>query len=357
MIFFRPFTINKIKLLADYYLSLLFYKSKILSSLYYAFFSRSFDREHQAVLEGKIIHIRDIYWNKINYYLVIRNIHRIEKGLLMRPRREIFGKNYIKETIDCYENIVRCSREDLDDQIKWFHDVLDMYFNVVGHDEEIDQEKQRFLNLQSSYKTDTENRKKHIPYHRLPKEKNLISLDSFFALSKQRRSVRWFTEEKVPRKLIDKCIEVASQSPSACNRQPFTFYIIDDKNILNKVVDLPMGTSGYAQNIPVFVVVVGNLNAYFDERDRHLIYIDASLASMSFMFALETTGLSSCPINWPDIEKREKKLQKILKLKNYQRPIMCMAVGYPDPKGLVASSEKKSLNKIRVYYSEDSYSA
>ncbi len=350
---FRPFTINKIRLLVNYYLSLLFYKSKIMSSLYYALFSRSFHREHQAVLEGKIKHIRDIYWNKNNYYLVIRNIHRIEKGLLMRPRKEIFGKNYIKETIDCYEKIILSHHENLNDQVKWFHDVLDMYFNVVGYDEVIDREKQRFLNLQNTYKTDTENRKKHIPYNRLLKEKNLVSLDSFFALSKQRRSVRWFTEEKVPRKLIDKCIEVASQSPSACNRQPFTFYIIDDKNILNKVVDLPLGTTGYAHNIPVFIVVVGNLNAYFDERDRHLIYIDASLASMSFMLALETTGLSSCPINWPDIEKREMKLQKVLNLNNYQRPIMCMAVGYPDPKGLVASSEKKSLDKIRVYYPED----
>lgn len=333
-----------------YYPPLMFYKSRLLSSLYYALISRAFDREHQAVLDGKIRHIRDIYKNKFNYYLLIRNTHRIEKGLLLRPEKEVFAKKYIRETLDSYETLSLSSVDKSKEQIKWFHDVLEMYFNVTGSDPVIDRERERFVALQKKGISGTGNTKKHLPYQRNIENRNPVTLDDFFALTKQRRSVRWFTDEKVPREIIDQCIAVASQSPSACNRQPFTFYIIDNKDTLKEVVELPMGTQGYAHNIPVFVVVVGNLDAYFDERDRHLIYIDASLASMSFMLALETTGLSSCPINWPDIEKREKKLQKALKLKNYQRPIMCMAIGYPDPKGLVAFSQKKSLGDLRIYY-------
>lgn len=70
---------------------------------------------------------------------------------------------------------------------------------------------------------------------------------------------------------------------------------------------------------------------------------------MSLMLALETLGLSSCPINWPDIEMREKKMDKFLKLEPYQRPIMCMGIGYPDPEGMIAYSEKKQLDHIRSY--------
>jgi nitroreductase len=110
-----------------------------------------------------------------------------------------------------------------------------------------------------------------------------------------------------------------------------------------------MGVKGYVDGIPMMIVVVGNLDAYFHERDRHLIYIDGSLASMSFMLGLETLGLSSCPINWPDIDRLEKKMQKALKLEKYQRPIMCMAVGFPHPEGKVAYSEKRSLEYIRKY--------
>ncbi|MGH2624131.1 MAG: nitroreductase family protein, partial [Sphingobacterium sp.] len=83
--------------------------------------------------------------------------------------------------------------------------------------------------------------------------------------------------------------------------------------------------------------------------DRHVIYIDASLASMSFMLALETMGLSSCAINWPDIETREQKMDKFLNLKAHQRALMCIGVGYPDPEGLVAYSEKRPLDQIRKY--------
>jgi nitroreductase len=125
--------------------------------------------------------------------------------------------------------------------------------------------------------------------------------------------------------------------------------VLDDKALVEDVVNLPMGTKGYAHSIQTFIVVVGHLDAYFDERDRHLIYIDASLANMSLMLALETLGLSSCPINWPDIEEKEKQMGDFLGLEDYDRPIMCIGVGYPDPEGKVAFSEKRELRKIRKY--------
>ncbi len=112
-----------------------------------------------------------------------------------------------------------------------------------------------------------------------------------------------------------------------------------------------MGVKGYADNIPMLLISVGFLDAYFDERDRHLIYIDASLANMSLMLALETLGLSSCPINWPDIEHLERKMEKLLNLKKFQRPIMCIAVGYPHPDGKVAYSEKRNIKKLKRIHS------
>jgi nitroreductase len=60
------------------------------------------------------------------------------------------------------------------------------------------------------------------------------------------------------------------------------------------------------------------------------------------MLALETLGLSSCPINWPDIESREKMLSSKLDLRFHQRTIMLIAVGYAEPEGGVPFSQKKS---------------
>jgi hypothetical protein len=37
-----------------------------------------------------------------------------------------------------------------------------------------------------------------------------------------------------------------------------------------------------------------------------------------------------------------------------ERPVMCIAVGYPDPDGLVAYSQKKPLGQLRRYNLERS---
>src|SRR5690606_22332573 len=112
------------------------------------------------------------------------------------------------------------------------------------------------------------------------------------------------------------------------------------------VAKLAMGTSGFVENIQTLIVVVGDLSAYPFERDRHCIYIDASLASMQLMLALETMGLSTCPINWPDIESREMKMQEMLSLPHYLRPVMLIAVGYADKDGGIPYSQKKSSQTL-----------
>ncbi|WP_442589253.1 nitroreductase family protein [Pedobacter sp. AW31-3R] len=256
------------------------------------------------------------------------------------------------ETIDSFEGIWKIHNQDNSNpQLKWFKDVISEYFaHIASNDAFIESLGQRFNTILSSdLNADCNDLTKSVPYKRLHENRSNISYDEFFRLSKQRRSVRWYLKKPVPRELIDKAILAANQSPSACNRQPFEFRIIDDPELVSKVIKYPMGTTGYGHSIPVMVVIVGNLDAYFDERDRHVIYIDASLAAMSMMLALETLGLSSCAINWPDINDREYKMSQFLNLQPHQRTIMCMGVGYPDPDGLVAFSEKRNLTQIRKY--------
>jgi nitroreductase len=97
------------------------------------------------------------------------------------------------------------------------------------------------------------------------------------------------------------------------------------------------------------IVVVGDLSNYFSSRDRHTMYIDASLSVMAFLYALETIGLSSVVINWPDFGLLEKKMKKKLNLKTYERPIMLLAVGYAKEDGMIPCSKKKPLEELRSY--------
>lgn len=319
------------------------------SSLYYALFSPAFRRETQAVLQGRLRYHRDVEQPRQSSALLRRNIHRIEKGLLMRPLRPTFALDYIGETLDCYAHALEntlgtegASR----DELQWAHDVFARYFAASAAHPLVDALAKRFSALPPPDGTLC---LPTTPYRRELQRATPVTYEQLLELATLRRSVRWFLPRPVPRETVDRAIQIAALSPSACNRQPFQFRIFDEPGLVQKVAALPQGTEGYRENIPMIVVVVGRLRCYFDERDRHLIYIDGSLAAMSLALALETLGLSSCLINWPDVPARERKMARLLGLMPDERPIMLIAVGFPDPEGLVAASIKKPLCELRSY--------
>jgi nitroreductase len=282
-----------------------------------------------------------------NLYLLRRNIHRIEKGILMRPRKNIFAVRFIEETVDCFNSVVQVSKQNDDPQVKWAYDVLTEYFKITAPHPLRDRAYKVFSSI--SFDGTIGQAKKYVPYQRAADVDHKVTIEDLYELAKYRRSVRWFTSKSVESNKIDKALEIASQSPTACNRQPYKFKIFQDKALVEKLVRMPMGTGGFAENIKNIVVVIGDLSAYPFERDRHLIYIDSSLAVMSFIYGLEVQGIGSCVLNWPDVKKKEEEVSEYLGLKSDERVIMFMAIGYPDNEGSVAFSQKKSLSDLRQY--------
>lgn len=328
----------------DLYIIKVFSLSGLSSSFYFLVFSQKFRREHKAVLNGRLEYRHSLINIKNSSILLRRNIHRLEKGLIMQPRREYFAESYIEETLDCYGSCLTSGSID-SNEIKWANDVLSEYFDSVIDTKVISRMRCIYQNLPTPVKLSTES-EKYIPYKRSEQVTNVMSAQELEALYIKRRSVRWYLEKEVPANNIYKAIELASLAPSACNRQPYEFIVISNPTKAVNVAKLAMGTAGFAENIRSLIVVVGDLSAYPKERDRHVIYIDASLAAMQFMLALETLGLSSCPINWPDIESNEKRLANELNLPSYKRPVMLISVGYADPLGKIPYSQKKSAELL-----------
>ena len=323
-------------------------RNRRLSSVYYAFFYPRFSREHFAVLNGQRLFKSQKRIVSGSSSLLRRNIHRLEKGLIMVPRKDIFALAYIKETVAAYIiAIQKPETESCSNELNWAHDVLVQYFSVCKSHPVIDQCRDSFEQSQPAFHRGQPDRSDTFsPYKRDVLAKPPVSYEQLLELARQRRSVRWFKQIPVPRDLVEKAVHIAGLSPSACNRQPFDFRFFDDPNLLSKVAALPTGTVGFADNFPLIGAVIGNLGHYYDEKDRHVIYIDGGLASMSLLLALETLGLSSCCINWPDIEEREACAQKLLGLSPSERPVMFIAIGYADPEQLVPYSEKKSIQQI-----------
>ncbi|MDY6919318.1 MAG: nitroreductase family protein [Pseudomonadota bacterium] len=274
----------------------------------------------------------------------------------MKPRKPVFGLAYIEETVLAFEICMENQGErPLSQELLWARDVLQEFFSKVDSQGNplLRQCKDRYESalkgVQDHCQPSTaQQATRKIPYRR-DLSSRPVTPDAFRALCIKRRSVRWFLDKPVPRQRVDEAILSGTLSPSACNRQPFSFRIFDDPEKVQAVASIPMGTKGFCQNFSMIAVVVGELSAYSHERDRHVIYVDAALATMGFTLALETEGLSSCVINWPDIEEKEQAMQRALSLRTDERVIMLVAIGWPDPEECVPYSQKKELECIRSY--------
>ena len=309
-----------------------------LSSIYYAFVSRHFHNEHFAVISG-ISKNKSEIGNMGNFR---RNIHRIEKGLITFPAKPVFAESCIIDTVQSLKILIKNSTDT--DTIYWALGVLTTYFAKVTETETILCAKKEFHQIK---KSETDN----FPtiYLASDRTRSNISFEDLFELNLQRRSVRYYQNKIVPRNLVEKAIKLALQAPSACNRQPFMFRIFDEPLLIREAAQLPIGANTFSDNMKMMIFIIGDLSNYFDERDKHLIYIDSSLAVMSFVLALETLGLSSCIINWSDIPANNKKLKLFLNLEKWEQCVMSISVGYADPLCGILSSVKKEYKNVIKY--------
>jgi len=233
--------------------------------------------------------------------------------------------------------------ESVDDQLRWAVDVLAEYFDTVDRTQPISSAESEFTDFLSEISYTPNGR---VPFPRHELDESPVSPDAMKQLAVQRTSTRWFQDQAVPHEKIDEAIEIAMQSPSACNRQSYEYRLYDDQELVDEISSLAIWVSGYSDNIPCLAVIIGKQRAYFNDRDKHVIYIDASLSAMAFQFALETQGLASCCINWPAIAENERKMEGLLDLDPDESVVMLMAIGYPDSDGMIPYSEKKPVESI-----------
>src|SRR5690625_1399048 len=163
------------KKLVNHVLPHYFASSPRLSSFYYFLLSNQFKREQHAVLNGKVKHLREQKSEQSNYYSLVRNTHRIEKGLLMRPRKPVFALDYIEQTTNAFLNLNGQYVEVA--QYKWFKDVLSEYFEATKGHPKVDQLAQRFYSAIKDKET-PQTPKKSVPYKRIASEKPDISYRS-----------------------------------------------------------------------------------------------------------------------------------------------------------------------------------
>lgn len=305
-------------------------------------FREGFSREVNSVKSGLDRHTQTRLTNEGQ---LRRNIHRLEKGMTMKPFRFPFGMEYIEETVEIFLEARTLHHEKA--VMKWAENVLMEYFSNDVRDAKLVELRSKFL---AAGTDESISGLVPFPYSIAVSETARIAFED---IVRSRSSLRHFSDRPVDPGTVNHALDFARKAPSACNRQPFRYEIFLNSKRARDLASISIGTGGYADGVRSLAVLIGDLSNYENQRDRHLIYIDGGLSAMCFVLSLQSLGVGSCCINWPDQEPQESMMKAELGLKPWERIVMLIAIGYPAGDALVPYSLKKEIDEISKIHHEE----
>lgn len=150
----------------------------------------------------------------------------------------------------------------------------------------------------------------------------------FFEVIKKRHCARKFDPNKlVDDKIIQKIITFGKMAPSAGGFQTVKFAILkgEEKEKLSNVIPERMN---WYKKAPVILVIWSDPKEsidYFKNRAKDFYIIqDAAAAAENIFLSVVALGLATCWIGTFDDDK----LKTLLKIKDPQRPMVVMPIGY-----------------------------
>lgn len=119
-------------------------------------------------------------------------------------------------------------------------------------------------------------------------------------LTKERRSIRLFNGEKIPREEVLSIIEAGIWAPSGCNNQELRFFILDREKEISDVTEFKPFFKGVSVIVLVFcdMSLPMSRKIYEESRHgRHLRYVDTGLALGNMILYAKSKGVDSCIFN------------------------------------------------------------
>ena len=152
-----------------------------------------------------------------------------------------------------------------------------------------------------------------------------------------RRSIRKYTDQPVPDKLVETLLKAAMSAPSAGNQQPWHFVVIRDRTILDAVPAF----HPYARMMvkaPVAILVCGDEAL---EKSKGFWVEDCSAATENLLIEAQELGLGSV---WLGLHPREDRVRKM-------RALVARDAGPRDPvrpaAGGVSGREQAAVAPLR----------
>ena len=147
-----------------------------------------------------------------------------------------------------------------------------------------------------------------------------------------RTSIRDYSEKEVPAQLVEELLKAAMAAPSSRNMQPWEFYVVTERESLDRLAEgLPFAKM--LARAPLAIVVAGNTQVGNPNQEQVYNWVmDCSAATQNLLLAAHAVGLGAVWTGvWP-YESRIDVVRKTLDLPEHIIPLNVVPVGYPNGK-------------------------
>ncbi len=150
----------------------------------------------------------------------------------------------------------------------------------------------------------------------------------------------------VTRDTLTSIIEAARLAPSACNKQPWTFIIVDDLcDVSDRQAIIESYNRQWLKSAPAFIVACGDHSQAWHRQDdgKDHTDVDLSIAIEHICLAATNVSLCTCWVCNFDTEK----LVNGLNIPSHLEPIAIIPIGYPATDNIPAKNRKNIHEIIR----------
>ena len=147
----------------------------------------------------------------------------------------------------------------------------------------------------------------------------------------RRRSVRRYApgRKPVPATLVQDLLEAGMAAPSARDTQPWRIIVVDQPKLLAGLGDILQNGKAMLEQVPIFLLVCGDLKAACEGKESYLLQ-DCAALTENILLAATALGLGSCWVGihpWPH---RIEPIRSLFKLPDSIVPFGGIVVGWPD---------------------------
>lgn len=143
-----------------------------------------------------------------------------------------------------------------------------------------------------------------------------------------RKSVRHFTDQPVSKEQIETLLHAGMAAPTAVNRQPWAFYVVTKREILDTLSEQLPYAKMLAQ-AQAAIVVCGDMEKAGNLIDKGYWVQDCSAATQNILLAAESIGLGAVWTASYPYDDRTKVVIKALNLPENHIPLNVIPIGYP----------------------------